>query len=142
MLLGDEVGEQIQMIQQMLRSYCDSEIAPKIDALEDGEILPYEIMRHMADTFGLREMMSPDQSGEEKEGSGDSRRSSGGGGLLGAGADPMMSHVVMMELSRVSPGLALSFGASIGLTGGTIMARVPILRRRLVNGVKSPPAMM
>ena len=81
MLLGDEVGEQIQMIQQMLRSYCDSEIAPKIDALEDGEILPYEIMRHMADTFGLREMMSPDQSGEEKEGSGDSRRSSGGGGI-------------------------------------------------------------
>lgn len=124
MLLGEEVGEQIQMIQQMLRSYCDAEIAPKIDALEDGEILPYEIMRHMADTFGLREMMAPKESGEEQEHSDDSRRSSkGGGGLLGAGADPMMSHVVMMELSRVSPGLALSFGASIGLTGGTIMAR-------------------
>ena len=74
MLLGDEVGEQIQMIQQMLRSYCDSEIAPKIDALEDGEILPYEIMRHMADTFGLREMMAPSQRGEDEGSDTGSRR--------------------------------------------------------------------
>lgn len=114
-----EASEQIQMIQRMLRAYCDEHIDPKVDAMEDGDLLPYELMRHMAKTFGLEEMMSTSSSSERPE-EGSSR---GTGGLFGPGSDPMMGHVIMMELSRVSPGLALSFGASIGLTGGTIMSR-------------------
>ena len=97
-----EFDEQTQTIQQMLRAYCDEHIAPRIDALEDGEILPYELMRHMADTFGLREMVGG--------GGDDSDEAGGGDGELGrrravwpGGRTRMLGHVVMMELSRVSP---------------------------------------
>lgn len=121
----EELDEQLQMVQRMLRAYCDEHIAPRIDALEDGELLPYEVMREMADTFGLREMFVSQGDGED-----DAASSSRGGGLFGPGSDPMMGHVIMMELSRVSPGLALSFGASLGLTGGTILSRGTREQRR------------
>lgn len=107
------------MIQQMLRSYCNEHIEPKVDAMEDGTLLPYDVMRHMATTFGLKEMFAQNKS-SEPEASNQTKKKNHG--LLGGG-DPMLSHVIMMELSRVSPGLALSFGASLGLTGGTIMAK-------------------
>ena len=35
----------------------------------------------------------------------------------------MMMHVVVKELSRVSPGFAMGFGVSIGLVGGAIVAK-------------------
>lgn len=122
--------EEQELVQQMLRAYCDAHIWPKVDGLEDGTVSPYDLMRHMADTFGLREMF-PTPSDDHGEGGAGERASKGaGGGLLGPGADPMLGHIVMMELSRSSPGLALSFGASLGLTGGTIMAKGTRAQRR------------
>jgi acyl-CoA dehydrogenase len=35
----------------------------------------------------------------------------------------MMMHVVVKELSRVSPGFAMGFGVSMGLTGGAIVSK-------------------
>lgn len=119
------LSEELQMIRQVLRAYCDAHIAPKIDALEDGELLPYDLMRDMAERFGLKAMFA-DRDAEaapKAQDAKDKPSKAGGAGLFGPGADPMMSHVIMMELSRVSPGFALSFGASLGLTGGTIMSR-------------------
>jgi alkylation response protein AidB-like acyl-CoA dehydrogenase len=39
------------------------------------------------------------------------------------GGDQAMGAIVAMELSRVCPGFALAFGASLGLAGGAIMAK-------------------
>jgi alkylation response protein AidB-like acyl-CoA dehydrogenase len=36
---------------------------------------------------------------------------------------PMMMHVVIKELSRVSPGFAMGFGVSMGLAGGAIVSK-------------------
>src|SRR5205823_4748151 len=39
------------------------------------------------------------------------------------GGGPMMMHVVVKELSRVSPGFAMGFGVTLGLVGGAITAK-------------------
>lgn len=117
-------NEQHLMIQQMLRAYCNEHIEPHLDEMEEGTLLPYPLMRQMAETFGLKQMFAPKPAEASAQSSDtDKPRKSGGGGLLGAGSDPMVGHVIMMELSRISPGLALSMGASIGLTGGTVMSK-------------------
>jgi alkylation response protein AidB-like acyl-CoA dehydrogenase len=47
------------------------------------------------------------------------------------GADPAMSALVAIELSRVSPGFAMALGASLGLCGGAIAKRgTPAQRKR------------
>ena len=115
------LSQEVQMVQQLLRSYCDAHIWPRVDELEEGSLLPYELMRDMADRFGLRELFMASKGARQDDDQGAPAGASAG--LLGPGVDPMMSHVIMMELSRASPGLALSLGASVGLTAGTIMAR-------------------
>jgi alkylation response protein AidB-like acyl-CoA dehydrogenase len=44
-------------------------------------------------------------------------------GLAKSTGNPMMMHVVVKELSRVSPGFAMGFGVSMGLVGGAIVAK-------------------
>ncbi|MGM0554848.1 MAG: acyl-CoA dehydrogenase family protein [Myxococcota bacterium] len=117
-----ELTEQQKMVRQMLRSWCEDKLEPRLDALEEGTELPYPLMRDLAKTFGIKDMIR--SGGASEDGSDESAASSdSGGGLFGPGTDPMLGHIIMMELSRISPGFALSLGASIGLTGGTIMAK-------------------
>ena len=118
-----DLTEQQQMIRQVLRSWCEENLEPELDALEDAELLPYPLMRQLAEDFGLEQMITGGiaATGSDEQTAG--AHSSDGGGLFGPGTDPLLGHLVMMELSRISPGFALSLGASIGLAGGSIMSR-------------------
>lgn len=116
------LSEELQMVRQMLRAYTQAHIEPQLDALEEGRALPYPLMRDLAERFGLKQLFAPSTTPVNADAPAQEARR-GGGGLFGPGADPMMSHIIMMELSRASAGFALSFGASLGLTGGTIMAK-------------------
>ncbi len=141
------LDEQQQQIQRALRAWCDASIWPKLDGLEDGTVSPYALMRALADDFGLRQLV-----GDGERGGAEGSKAGASGALFGRGADPMLGHLVMMELSRASPGLALSFGASLGLAGGTIMARgtraqrkrwaLPLLRLEQIGawGLSEPGA--
>src|SRR5438309_2163372 len=107
-----------KMARQMLRQWCDKELAPHVAKMEKGELLPYELMRKLIAAFGLDEMVRAqfkklEEAGDAK----DAPRERGVGG------DPGMMAVVSMELSRVCPGFCLAFGASLGLAGGAIMAK-------------------
>jgi len=116
-----EFSEEHRMVRKVVRTWAESKLAPKIDALEAGEP-PYELMRDLAKTFGIPSMV---KAAFEK--SGDGPRPSG---LAGAG-DPALSAILSLELSRVCPGFMLAFGASMGLAGGAIMGRgTPEQRKR------------
>jgi alkylation response protein AidB-like acyl-CoA dehydrogenase len=102
-----------KMVRKMVRQWAEKELAPKVASMEKGEITPYDVMRNLIRTFGMDEMvrtafanMKPDQPGER-----------------GMGGDAAMSSIVAIELSRVCPGFALAFGASMGLAGGAIVAK-------------------
>jgi alkylation response protein AidB-like acyl-CoA dehydrogenase len=117
-----ELDEQTQMVATMVRQWCQTQLAPKIPALEAGTEQPFELMKKMAKSFGFDGMLGASvkkriaklRSGEADDG--DRQLAKGVG-------SPMMMHVVVKELSRVSPGFAMGFGVSMGLVGGAIVAK-------------------
>jgi alkylation response protein AidB-like acyl-CoA dehydrogenase len=108
-----------QMVRGIVRKWAEAKLAPKVDALEGGEP-PYELMRDLAKTFGIPAMVKGafDKMAERaKQGSAD-----GPTKIAGMG-DPALSAILSIELSRISPGFCLAFGAAMGLAGGAIVAR-------------------
>ena len=117
-----ELDEQAKMIEKMVRGWCTAQLAPKLPQLEAGELLPFDLMKQFAKTFGLdqlagaavRKRIDKLRAGEAGEGArlGDA-----------LGGDPMLPAVVIKELSRVSPGFAMGWGVSVGLAGGAILTK-------------------
>ncbi|MEO7110077.1 MAG: acyl-CoA dehydrogenase family protein [Polyangiaceae bacterium] len=108
--------DQLQ-VQKAIRSWCVQKLEPKVLAMEAGELDVYPVMKEMAQTFGIIDMVqsmfqkmqnaSDDEPAKKK----------------GLASDPALMAILTMELSRVCPGFALAFGASLGLFAGGIMAR-------------------
>ena len=116
------LDEQTQMVATMVRQWCQSQLAPRIPALEHGDEQPFELMKKMAKAFGFDAMLGGSiQKRIAKLRSGET---SDPEKTLAAGVgNPMMMHVVVKELSRISPGFAMGFGVSLGLVGGAIVAK-------------------
>ena len=118
------LDEQTQMVATMVRSWCQSQLAPKIPALEHGEEQPFDLMKKMAKAFGFDAMLGASvQKRIAKLRAGEADAASAEKTLGGGVGNPMMMHVGVKELSRVSPGFAMGFGVSMGLVGGAIVAK-------------------
>ena len=122
------LDEQTRMVQTMVRQWCETQLAPRIPAFEHGTELPFELMKKMARTFGLDAMVGAQVrkridklKAAEAGGAADEASAASLSGSLGG--DTMMTHVVVKELSRVSPGFAMGWGVSMGLAGGAILAK-------------------
>ncbi|HEY3806304.1 MAG TPA: acyl-CoA dehydrogenase family protein [Kofleriaceae bacterium] len=116
-----ELDEQTTMVGKMVRQWCQSQLAPKIPALEAGTEQPFDLMKQMAKTFGFDAMLgSAVKKRIAKLRSGEASDPESIGRGVGS---PMMMHVVVKELSRVSPGFAMGFGVSMGLVGGAIVGK-------------------
>lgn len=110
-----EWTEENQAIIDVVRRFVDQEVRPHLDDIEHHGVAPYEILRTMYQTFGLKEMahenfkrqLERKLSGEEP--TREHRH-----------ADPSAQLISTIELCRVSPGLVTSLGVSTGLAAGTI----------------------
>ncbi|MCG8423346.1 MAG: acyl-CoA/acyl-ACP dehydrogenase [Proteobacteria bacterium] len=135
-----EFTEEHKMVGQMVRRWATEKLEPEVDAIEAGEP-PYDLMRDFAKTFGLAEMAKSaferaekrarqghDNDSADSDRSKNDKKARGAGGL--AGADPALSAVVGIELTRVCPGFMLAFGASAGLAGGAIMGKGTLEQKR------------
>jgi alkylation response protein AidB-like acyl-CoA dehydrogenase len=124
--------EEHEMIRKLVRRWTTSKLEPRVDALEAGEA-PYDLMRDFATTFGIPDLARAafakleDRAREGATSSVD--RDDGPKGGLSA-ADPALAAILSIELSRVSPGFALAFGASAGLAGGAIMGKGTLEQKR------------
>ncbi len=108
-------SEEQQAIIAVVRRFVDEEIRPHLDDLEHHGVPPYEILRKMYATFGLREMAQENFSRQLK------RKVSGDDAPREhRGSDPAAQLISTIELCRVSPGLLTSLGVSTGLAAGTI----------------------
>ncbi len=87
--------EEQEMVRKMVRDFAETEIAPYVEKMEEGEF-PREILRKMAD-LGLMGMTIPEEYG-------------------GAGMDFPSYIIAINELSRVSAtvGVILSVHTSVG----------------------------
>jgi alkylation response protein AidB-like acyl-CoA dehydrogenase len=110
-----EFTEEHKVAQKAIRAWLKGHLAPKVAALESGDELPYATMRELGATFGIIDMVRAQFARM--------REDRGTGRALGGGSESPLMAILMMELSRVCPGFALAFGASLGLCGGAILSR-------------------
>ena len=100
-------------IAEELRRFVDEQVRPRLDDLEHNGEPPYEVLRLLYRTFGIREMAleSFERSLARKVDGAEKREGP---------SDPSASLLSTIELCRVSPGLVTSLGVSVGLAAGTI----------------------
>jgi len=111
-----ELSEAETAIRDQLRRFMIAELEPRTAAFEAGTELPYALMKKMTDELGLAMGVGAMERGAPRAEPGD--------------ADPEMRRFVrfaetqlMIEMCRVNPGFALSFGASVGLFGRNVVER-------------------
>ncbi len=115
--------QQHRMIEKALREYAEKEIMPRIPAFESGQEPPYALMRRMmTDILGADWIKQSLLKRVDKmdRGEWDKNKSKGAMDIM-EGMDPLMASIVIKELSRVSPGFCMSWGAAVGLCGANIL---------------------
>ena len=123
-----QLSEQQRMIQDMLRDYMIKEIQPNVEAMEEGKLSSLELSRKLYNAIGLSEIIKPslEKLAKKRESNAEERFdiahiASDDTGTMGG--DPMMLMLLMKEMSRISPGMALSFGATLGLAGMALLSK-------------------
>ncbi|MGI5169510.1 acyl-CoA dehydrogenase family protein [Spirillospora sp. CA-253888] len=111
------------MIRDAVRDWIDAEVRPNLDALDSGELPPYDLLRGLYKTFGMDEMArSSFQARIARERAGDAKAKGDDEDRPGGG-NAAMSMLPVIELCKVTPGLVSAMGVSLGLAAGTIMKR-------------------
>ncbi|HEY2749576.1 MAG TPA: acyl-CoA dehydrogenase family protein [Polyangia bacterium] len=116
-----EWNEMHLQIRDMMRRFVEAEVKPNLEALEHGDLPPYEILRKMVTSFGIADMAkarfarekdrapraddAPKKPSEER------------------GMEVAMQMIPIIELCRYSPGMVTALGVSMGLTSAAIMSR-------------------
>ncbi|HVV76481.1 MAG TPA: acyl-CoA dehydrogenase family protein [Mycobacteriales bacterium] len=117
-------------IRDAIRDFVNAEIRPHADALESGELPPYELIRKLFSTFGIDAMMADsfdkriakEKSGAAAGGSGGTSDAADDAESNGS-SDDAMQLLLSIELTKVAMGITAAMGVSMGLAGGTIMSR-------------------
>ncbi len=105
-----------RMLRDTFRTYFQEQLEPLVPAMERGEELPYPFMRRMHQELGLDSFIGTGGSSK----SGDrSQPDLASDGRLSRYARTTFS----VEMARVSPSFALSYGASVGLFGANVARR-------------------
>ncbi|MCC6649200.1 MAG: acyl-CoA dehydrogenase family protein [Polyangiaceae bacterium] len=115
-------------IRDAFRRFVDAELKPNLEAIEHGDLPPYELMRKMSATFGLRDMAAmkfqadiAKAKARRERGEADKPREPRANPA--AGEELAMRMIPIIELSRYSPGMVTALGVSMGLTANAIMSK-------------------
>jgi alkylation response protein AidB-like acyl-CoA dehydrogenase len=116
------LDDETTMVARAVRQWCTAVLQPRVPALEHGLEQPFDLMKQFAKVFALEAMVVPAAKKRiERLRAGDDGAKEPG--PMGGRDRPMFGHVVVKELSRVSPGFAMAFGVSTGLAGGAIVSK-------------------
>src|SRR5256885_13700740 len=104
-----EWSEQQVMIRDAVRKFIDAEIVPNLEALEHGDLPPYDVLRKMLATFGIdevnrqrfRRMIERHEAGDKGE-RGAVREKGDGAEMTGDSA--AMQVIPIIDLCRYCPG--------------------------------------
>ena len=120
-----EWSESQQMIREAVRRFVEEEVAPNVEALEHGDLPPYDILRKMYATFGMDEMARARVRKQiEHEKRGEPGRPQGKSADPEARADQAAATLIpIIELCRYCPGMVTALGVSVGLAGGAILSK-------------------
>jgi hypothetical protein len=127
-----EWNEQHQMIREAMQRFVAEEIVPNLEALEHGDMPPYDILRKLYSSFGMDEMARSRfektlekarklEAGEITQE--EARKREGGGD--GAG----LQLIPIIELCKYCPGMVTAMGVSVGLTSAAINGKGTVEQR-------------
>jgi hypothetical protein len=123
-----EWSDEQVMVREAVRRWIDAEVRPQLDALEGGDLPPYDLIRKFATAFGLDSLGRAsfkrhiERHRAEAEGGEGPERAEGEIDVKDLGGSAF-SLIPVVEFCRVSPGIVTAMGVSLGLTAGTIMSR-------------------
>lgn len=117
-----ELNDTHIMMQDMFRQYMMNEIEPIIDDIEDGKVAVFDPLRKMMETLGIRAQMQAMDLERPVVGGPREKRTPDPSNPM-EGMEVVAGNLLIKEMSRVSPAMAMSFGVSTGLAGGTILAK-------------------
>src|SRR5438132_3837649 len=121
-----EFTDEQKMVRDMVRQWADKELEPKVLAMERGELSPFVVMREMGAAFGLPDLARQRFAKLEKRAQRGEPEKQAGDATMG---DPAFGMILAAELARHCPGYLMTFGASVGLAGGAIMARGTVAQK-------------
>src|ERR1051325_11118472 len=135
-----EWSEQQLMIRDAVRKFIEAEIAPNLEALEHGDLPPYDILRKMLATFGIdevnrqrfRRMIERHEAmaaGSTAAPRPDQRERARGEGDAGSDS-AAMQLIPIIELCRYCPGMVTAMGVSIGLAAAAVMSKGTLRQKR------------
>ena len=122
-----EWSEEQLMVRDAVRRFVEAEVVPHIDALEHGDLPPYDIIRKLYSTFGMdqlaRDRFKRQLDRKEAPAVGRTGPTPSGASQPGAAAtgSAAMTLIPIIELCHYCPGIVTAMGVSMGLAGGTIM---------------------
>jgi len=121
------------MIRDAIRAFVDKEVRPHVEALESGELPPYDIIRKLYSSFGigamaedaLRKSLARERAREEALASGQAppEETAKADDEVTGGGREAMAAILTSELSGVSLGIVTSMGVSVGLTAAAIRSK-------------------
>jgi alkylation response protein AidB-like acyl-CoA dehydrogenase len=118
-----EWTEQHQMIRDVVRRFVEAEIVPHVEALEHGDLPPYDILRKLYSSFGMDEMARARfQKQIEREKRGEAKRDDIGE-VVGRGEGAAAQLIPIIEMCRHCPGMVTAMGVSVALTSAAIMGK-------------------
>jgi alkylation response protein AidB-like acyl-CoA dehydrogenase len=132
-----EWSETHRSIQTALRRFCETEVVPKLHAIEHEGEPPYEVLRKLIAAFGIADMATARFTAQierqkAREAAGAAARDEGERKPRGgpeAAMEVAMQMIPVIELSRYSPGMVTALGVSMGLTSKAIMSRGTIRQK-------------
>ncbi|MEW5736583.1 MAG: acyl-CoA dehydrogenase family protein [Thermodesulfobacteriota bacterium] len=107
-----------RMVQKAVRDFAEKEILPNVEALDGGEILPFDLIKKL-----MKQVLAADFLAESLENRARALEAGRKPEESGRGFDPLIPSLILKELSRISPGLCMSWAVSVGLCGNNIRDR-------------------
>ncbi len=121
-----EWSESHEMIRTTVRRFIEDEIVPNLDALEHGDMPPYDILRKLYSAFGISEMARArfeKQIEREKKGLPAREKPPDDGARADRGDQVAMALIPIVELCHYCPGMVTAMGVSTGLAAGAVMSK-------------------
>lgn len=126
MTTGFELDDTQRTFAATVRAWCEKELAPALPRLESGAELPYDLLRKLGRDLGVAELLG--QIGERRlhrarsDSSAVVDRDSTASSDAALGDDPMLTSLLLKEISRWSPGFGMVLIATLGC-GMAILSR-------------------
>jgi alkylation response protein AidB-like acyl-CoA dehydrogenase len=132
-----EWSEMHLSIRDAMRRFVEAEVVPRIKDIEHGGEPPYDVLRKLVATFGIKDMaearfahqIAKEKAREERGEPANASEEKKPRGGPEAANEMAMRMIPIIELCRYSPGMVTALGVSMGLTANAIMSRGTIRQK-------------